>query len=157
MIVVSDTTPINYLIQIEQLDLIRSLFGTAFIPSAVHAELLHPGAPVQVRTWAAAIPVWVTVAEASPINDRELFTLDRGERQAIALAELLPADFLLTDDYRARIVARGRGLATLTTLLILDAAADRGWLSFKDSVELLLKTNFRVDRFTIEQLLAKHV
>ena len=88
--------------------------------------------------------------------DRPDDGLDIGEREAIALATSLRAQFLLTDDFRARVAARNRGISTLTTLLILDAAADRGWISFRDAAERLLQTNFRVDRFTIEQLVEKH-
>jgi predicted nucleic acid-binding protein len=156
VLVICDTTPINYLVQIELVDLIPRLFTNACIPGAVLRELLHPSAPTSVRQWASDLPNWVTVEEPGIITDIALLSLHQGEREAIALASMLRAQFLLTDDYKARTVAHSRGLDTLTTLLILDAAADRGWISFNDALKRLLATNFRVDRLTIEQLSEKH-
>ena len=39
MIVVSDTSPINNLAAINQLELLRQLYGTVIIPEAVYREL----------------------------------------------------------------------------------------------------------------------
>ena len=124
MLVVCDTTPINYLVQIELIDLIPRLYTNACMPAAVLDELLHPLAPRVVRDWASGLPDWIAAKEPGIITDPALLALHKGEREAIAPAGLLTADFLLTDDYEARITAQSRGLATLTTLLILDAAAD---------------------------------
>jgi predicted nucleic acid-binding protein len=154
MIVVSDTTPINYLVQIDLIDLIPRLYRTAFIPPSVVAELLHPEAPPAVRAWASKLPEWIVVRETGATE--HIAGLHRGEQDAISLAESIQARILLTDDLKARIAAHERGIATVTTLLILDTAAGRGWISFEDSLARLLETNFRVDRFTIDQLKAKH-
>ncbi|HEY4381552.1 MAG TPA: hypothetical protein VGN01_14475 [Acidobacteriaceae bacterium] len=155
MIVVSDTTPINYLIQIDLIDLIPRLYRTAFIPPAVVAELRHPKAPPVVAAWAANLPEWIVVQEATATT-QPIVGLHRGEQDAIALAKSIHARILLTDDLKARTAAHARGIATVTTLLILDTAADRGWIDFADALRRLLQTNFRIDRFTVAQLLAKH-
>ncbi len=39
MIVVSDTSPVNYLLAIGQIEVLPKMFGTIIIPSAVMAEL----------------------------------------------------------------------------------------------------------------------
>jgi predicted nucleic acid-binding protein len=98
----------------------------------------------------------MVVKTAVEIKEPAILALDKGEREAIALSVSLGAEFLLTDDYKARVVARQLGIATLTTLLILDAAADRGWINFHEAVQRLLETNFRVDPLTIAQLAEKH-
>lgn len=49
MIVVADTSPINYLIQIEQVSVLSRLYGRVLIPPAVFQELTHPSAPSEVR------------------------------------------------------------------------------------------------------------
>ena len=41
--VVSDTSPINYLIRIGEIDLLPKLFGEVLIPPAVLQELQHAG------------------------------------------------------------------------------------------------------------------
>jgi predicted nucleic acid-binding protein len=49
VIVVADTSPLNYLILIDQADLLPSLFGEVLLPHAVHRELQHPKTPERVR------------------------------------------------------------------------------------------------------------
>ena len=49
MLVVADTTPINYLVLIAQIDILAALYPQVVIPSAVAAELQHPKAPAVVR------------------------------------------------------------------------------------------------------------
>jgi predicted nucleic acid-binding protein len=51
MIVVADTSPLNYLILIEEADVLRKLYGRILIPPAVQVELLQPGAPAAVMAW----------------------------------------------------------------------------------------------------------
>ncbi len=53
-IVVADTSPIFYLLSIDQIQLLPALFGKIIIPKAVHAELAHPTAPSLTRNWAAS-------------------------------------------------------------------------------------------------------
>ena len=61
MIVVSDTTPLNYLILIASVDVLRVLFGRLYAPAAVIEELLHSKTPSVVRMWAGSPPEWLTV------------------------------------------------------------------------------------------------
>ena len=61
MIVVSDTSPLNYLVWIGAVNILPDLFGGIAIPEAVHRELLDAGAPEPVRAWALRLPSWVAV------------------------------------------------------------------------------------------------
>ena len=58
MIVISDTTPINYLVLIGAQDILHTLFGTVFIPPAVFEELTRPktSRAANTRTQAEASP-----------------------------------------------------------------------------------------------------
>jgi predicted nucleic acid-binding protein len=49
MIIVSDTSPINYLILIGQIDLLPALFKQIVIPEAVYDELSDSAAPQLVQ------------------------------------------------------------------------------------------------------------
>jgi len=49
MIVVADTSPLNYLIQIDCDGLLPLLYGKIVVPTGVMQELGHAGAPVAVR------------------------------------------------------------------------------------------------------------
>jgi len=44
VIVVADTTPLNYLIQLGHADLLRHIYGRVVVPSAVMQEMQHPEA-----------------------------------------------------------------------------------------------------------------
>lgn len=49
MIVVADTSPVGYLILIEQIEILPKLYGSVVLPQAVHDELSRPSAPVKIR------------------------------------------------------------------------------------------------------------
>ena len=49
MIVVSDTTPLRYLVEIEVVEILPELFGQIIIPIAVSEELQHPKTPHKIK------------------------------------------------------------------------------------------------------------
>jgi predicted nucleic acid-binding protein len=51
--VVSDTSPLNYLILIEQINLLPQLYNRVLIPRSVFDELNASETPDLVRTWSA--------------------------------------------------------------------------------------------------------
>jgi predicted nucleic acid-binding protein len=84
--VVADTSPLNYLVLIEQIDLLPQLYGRVLIPGAVLDELSAMETPPLVRVWATNLPEWIEVSPATPIADAGLTRLHAGERDAISLA-----------------------------------------------------------------------
>jgi predicted nucleic acid-binding protein len=48
-LVVADTGPLNYLVLIEQVELLPALFEKVFVPQTVVDELRHHAAPEAVR------------------------------------------------------------------------------------------------------------
>ena len=82
MIVVSNTSPLNYLVQIEADDLLQQLFDIIYIPKAVHEELSNPASPDKVINWMANPPSWVQLQSVVQNIDPELAMLHRGEREA---------------------------------------------------------------------------
>jgi predicted nucleic acid-binding protein len=140
MAVVSDTTTLNYLVQIGLAEILHTLFGNVFVPRAVVAELTVDEAPEAVRAWMSSPPPWILVEDVEVPSEAELLRLELGEREAIVLAEYrgLP---LLIDERIGRGVARRRGIAISGTLGALDEAADRGLLDFKDALSKLRQTS----------------
>ena len=69
MVVVADTSPVNYLVLIGQIEILPRLYARIAIPSAVLGELRHPVAPEPVRDWSAHPPGWLEVVtlKASPL------------------------------------------------------------------------------------------
>ena len=51
MIIVSDTSPINYLVLIGEIEVLQKLAGQVIIPQAVYRELQDPHTPQQVKDW----------------------------------------------------------------------------------------------------------
>ncbi len=156
MLVVSNTSPISYLVVIGHIDLLPRLFETITIPETVRDELNASKAPLVVQTWIASPPTWLSLQSTAPSPDSELLKLDAGERAAISLAETLKADLILLDDLAARRVAANRRLAFTGVLGILDRAAIRGWVDLADAIAQLQQTNFRASSVLIQALVQKH-
>lgn len=142
MTVVSDTSPINYLVLIELQDLLPKLFDRILIPEAVHRELHSDAAPDPIKWFLAEAPDWLDV-RPSPEIDPSLQQLDSGEREVIALALLTGADSVLLDERKGRHAARERGLRVSGTLGVIRLAADRRLITLADALDRLEKTNFR--------------
>jgi predicted nucleic acid-binding protein len=56
VIVLSDTSPINYLILTGEIEILPALFGQVVIPTAVLQELQHAGTPAEVQQWISKPP-----------------------------------------------------------------------------------------------------
>src|SRR6267378_4671569 len=142
-LIVADTTPLNYLVLIEAVDLLPRLYGRVLIPPSVLAELADPHAPVQVRTWATQSRDWLRVVPLRAPAGSSLMHLDDGERDAIALAEEQQAGLLLMDERDGAAAARARNLKVIGTLGVLDVAAARGWIDLPAMFSRLRQTTFR--------------
>ena len=140
MIVVADTTPINYLVLIGEQNLLRTLFRCVIVPVGVQRELLRSNTPAAVRQWTNNRPQWLEIRQTTTLPDESLSYLDEGEREAIQLAEELSADLLLVDERAARKEATKRHLTTSGTLGILDRAADKALIEFVPTLERLKQT-----------------
>jgi predicted nucleic acid-binding protein len=156
VIVVADTSPLNYLIQLGFDSLLPRLYGHIIVPSAVMQELRHAGAPLEVRAWLMHVPDWVHVNRSASVPDVDLAYLGPGEREAIQLAEERQADLLLIDERKGRLEAKRRGLSTTGTLGILFTA---GELKLVDPAaayrRLLAETTFRTSAALEARFLGK--
>jgi predicted nucleic acid-binding protein len=141
MIVVSDTSPLNYLVLIDLQHILPELFQRILIPVAVRDELQSAGAPEAIARFMAAAPAWLETRQVSEI-DPKLQHPDRGEREVIALASSL-AGSVLIDERKGRLVARDRGLAVSGTLGVLDLAARQGLVNMSEALQRLEGTTFR--------------
>ncbi|MEM8637686.1 MAG: DUF3368 domain-containing protein [Cyanobacteria bacterium P01_G01_bin.54] len=151
MIVVADTSPINYLLLIDQLDLLPRLFGQIILPDAVCAEMRDPDAPLALQRWIADPPDWMRT-QIVPTLDPALYDLDPGEQAAITLSLTLLADLLLIDERLGRKAAQERGLRVIGIVGILDEAATQGWLDLDEAIIKLQATNFRISQQLIQRL-----
>ena len=118
MIVVSDTSPLTALLTVGEAELLVRLFGEVWIPDAVEIELRrsHP-----------SLPDWLHVRPVCDAAKARVFmeSLDRGEAEAIALAEELHADHLLMDERKGRRLAQQQGLVVVGLLGVVLMAKRR--------------------------------
>lgn len=144
MIVVADTSPLNYLIQIECDELLPKIYKRVHIPTAVMHELQDPGAPAGVRTWVSRLPSWIEIDILKDPLDPTLEFLDLGEREAIQLAQERKADVLLIDEQKGRSEASKRGLLVTGTLGVLIAGGELGLVDARRACQrLFTETTFR--------------
>lgn len=153
MIVIADTSPVNYLVLIQQADLLPRLFGRVLIPPAVWEELNDPDTPPPVRAWLAQYPPWLQVQPLHYPPDPSLEYLDDGEREAIALAGELHANEILVDELSARKEAARRQLHFIGTLGILRRAAQLDLIDLPATIAQLQQTTFYASSELIQSLL----
>ncbi len=139
ILIVADTGPVNYLVQIGCIGVLPQLAERVVLPALVRAELMHRAAPAAVRKWAESLPAWVEVRAAQ--QRIEAKNLSPADGEAIALARELCASLLLMDDQQARRSAAGLGVPTMGTLGLLEVAGARDLLALPEVLERLRATS----------------
>jgi predicted nucleic acid-binding protein len=156
MIVVADSSPLHYLILINEARLLAQLYSEVVIPEEVLSELTRPGAPSVVSAWLSMPPAWLRVV---PVSAEKIATvtesLDLGERAAIALAESLRADLLLIDEAAGRREANRRHIRVTGMIGVLLAAAERGFVDVPNALDRLKTTSFYIDEALLEKEFAR--
>jgi predicted nucleic acid-binding protein len=141
MVLIADTGPVLSFARAHCFALLREVMGTLIIPEAVYNEIVvqgmgRPGAE-EVRGAS-----WITracVADRAFV-DHLPQSLNRGEREALALARERGGT-VLVDDRDARRVAAQQGIATLGSLRLLQEAKQRGMIpAVKPILDALLAT-----------------
>jgi predicted nucleic acid-binding protein len=138
VIVVSDTSPLAYLVAIQIVDCLPILYGQVYVPPAVAAELQHPSCPA--ANWMTKLPDWLKIM--SPRCQLAELELDPGEREAIALALELDAEHLLIDERKGREAAKAVGLHVAGTLAVILDAANEGLCDGHGALDKLERTGF---------------
>lgn len=123
------------------------------IPQAVADELSASNSPSVVKKWIALPPDWLQIQAIATPQDLELEKLDRGEREAIFLAEQQNADLVILDDKAARRLALERGLQTIGLLGILKDASRSDLVDLEIVFEQIREVGFWVAPNLLERLL----
>ena len=153
-LVISDTSPVRYLVLMGSVDLLPALYGEVLIPETVAAELQHPHTPGPVRRWMANPPAWLQIMSLAGLPALTLTAdLDPGEYDAIRLALDRQADLMLIDERHGVEEARRLCLTVTGTLGILDQAAARHLIRLDEAFARLRETNFRIDPTLLDRLL----
>ena len=67
-VVVSDTSPLHYLILCGLDAVLARLFERVVIPPTVFDELQHPNTPALVQEWIRSLPAWVAVQKPHSLD-----------------------------------------------------------------------------------------
>jgi predicted nucleic acid-binding protein len=153
MIVVCDTSPLNYLVLIGEIAVLPRLFAEVILTPGVLAELRHPRTPAVVAAWSCDLPPWIRLG--APHGAFDALGLGLGEAEVIAVAGQIKADAVLIDERKAVGIARECGLLVTGTLGVLALAAEAKFVDLNASIRRLLQTNFRASPKLIDELLRR--
>lgn len=156
MIVVADTTPLNYLVLIDEAELLPALFTRVLLPNAALRELQDTETPLKVRQWLLQSHSWLEVRAVPAITNPQLLPLDPGESEALQLALDLGITTVLVDEADARRVAKNLHLQVRGTLGILERGAKSGRTDFREALRKLERTNFRLSNALREEFLRRN-
>ena len=122
MIVVSDTSPLTALLTVGRTELLAQLFGEVVVPEAVNRELLRSH---------SNMPDWLQVRALRDQTQARVYEVrvDRGEAEAIALAQELKADLLLMDERKGRRLANEQGIQVMGLLGVILLAKRHGLIA----------------------------
>ncbi len=149
MIVVSDNSPLQYLVLIECIDALPALYGQVLTTPQVIDELRQAETPDAVRVWLEPTPNWLKIA--SPLKVDFLETIDVGEASAISLARERHADLVLIDERAGGDIARRVGIPVIGTLGVLIEAGLERLIDFDVALNLLTtQTSFYASPNLIE-------
>jgi predicted nucleic acid-binding protein len=151
--VIVNTSPLQYLHQIGQLDLFPKLFGRIIVPEAVIAELAAG------RRLGVSLPIpealgWIDRrSPASPVGGLLSWDLGSGESAVLSLALEHPGSWIVLDDKLARQAAVHLNLPLLGTAGILLRAKRAGHLdAVRPALNQLAALGFRLTPETVRNI-----
>jgi len=153
-LVVSDASPIRYLVAIGAIHILPELFSKVIIPEfVITTELQGRKTPSKVKEWASNPPSWVDVRKPAKL---EILNLHTGQEEAIALALELRTPIQL-DEKEARGVAKRKGLLVIGTIGLLELAASKHLVDLTHALAALQKTNMRVHPSLLQAALKRQI
>ncbi|MCL2605391.1 MAG: DUF3368 domain-containing protein [Defluviitaleaceae bacterium] len=127
--VIINSTPIIALSSINNLRLLKELYGAVIIPTAVKDEI---GAKNKSRTHnrLTMSSEWIHVQAIRNVAQKQTFKtqLHEGEVEVMILGQEISADLLVIDDYTAREYAKYLGFKVIGTLGVILLAKSKEYI-----------------------------
>ncbi|MBN2825881.1 MAG: hypothetical protein JXQ76_11185 [Campylobacterales bacterium] len=147
--IVSDSTTLIILLDLDRVELLSNLFESITIPQAVFDELNHKGS--------ITLPNFINVVQVEPSETLEMLKklLDSGESEAIALA-LQRKEKLIIDEKKGRKIALNQGIEIIGLLGIIYLNIKKGFMTqneAKSFIDDALKNGYRISNRLIEGML----
>jgi len=133
--IISDTSCLIILSNINELDLLRKVYGEITTTSIIAEEFNDP------------LPEWISIHDIKDSHSQKILEtqIDRGEASAIALALEIPDSLIILDDFKGRKVAVKLGLKITGTIGVIIKAKLLGIIpSIKPLFLKIRLTNFRL-------------
>lgn len=149
--IVSDASPIIVLLKTNKLSILKELFEKVIIPKAVYKE-------ITVKEYEKTIFNKIEWIETRSIRNTGLLVLleklvDRGEAEAIVLAQELKTTLLL-DDAKARKHAKLLNINIIGTLGVIKLAKNHGLIpSANEVIDDMLAKGYYIEDKLIKTLL----
>jgi predicted nucleic acid-binding protein len=143
-IIISDTSCLIALGNIERLHILKDLFGEVLITPEVNEEFGNH------------LPNWITVLRVKDkIKQSEIEEkLDKGEASSIALALEIPNSTLIIDEVKGRNIAKNLNIEIIGTVGIIVLAGKKGVVNDIISVVLKLVNNgFRLSNKIVDRII----
>lgn len=152
--VISDTSPLQYLAQIDLLHILPALAGHIIVPQAVVEELAQ-GRAAGLSLPDPTVIEWMTIRRPVEASALALVTdLGPGETQTLLLALESQDALVILDDALARRIAKTQGIRVIGTLGVLLEAKRTGHVPlirpYLDQLDML---RFRLASHTREVVL----
>lgn len=148
MKVVSNTSPLIFLSNVDSLELLSSCFDQVYIPKEVKAEFGDDKLPEDLIIKAIS-------TEGMNAVKFQYGTLHRGELEAIQLTHEINADLVLLDDLLARKRAKAKNIKVMGTLGVFLTASYNGYISPIAAIEKIDILTNEYDMFIAQNLLTK--
>ena len=148
--VISDSTTLIILFDLDRMELLSNLFSKILIPEAVYREIS--------RKYDIVLPAFMEVVSVQENVTLNLLKqlLDEGESEAIALA-LERKSKLIIDEKKGRKIALAQGLEIIGLLGIVYLNIRKGFLSRNEAKQFLdeaLHHGYRINTKLIETMFA---
>ncbi len=149
--IVSDSTTLIILLDLDKIDLLSNLFPKIIIPEAVYQEITFKK-PIKETSF-----IEVRQVKNNELLEALTMILDQGESEAIALAVELKFK-LIIDEKKGRKIAMNQGIEIIGLLGIIYLNVIKGFLTITQAEEFLTSAihhGYRINQYLVDNMLAQ--
>lgn len=151
--IIVNSTPLIILGKIDELEILKNLYGEIIIPQAVFEEVTSKNDFAKEKILNSS---WIKILEVQDKTNRKIYQakLHDGEVEVMMLAKEISADLLIIDDNAAKKTAKFLEFKVTGTLgILLKAKSEKIISEVKPILEKMLEKNFYISEEVIKLVL----
>lgn len=151
--IVVNSTPLIIFGKIDELEILKNLYGEIIIPQAVFEEVTSKNDFAKEKILNSS---WIKILEVQDKTNRKIYQakLHDGEVEVMMLAKEISADLLIIDDNAAKKTAKFLEFKVTGTLgILLKAKSEKIISEVKPILEKMLEKNFYISEEVIKLVL----